>query len=62
MKVEIEITPELLKAAERRQFLIRNASDIENLPSDVWNRDYDKCQLTLAMALEKAILEEVKKS
>lgn len=55
MIVEIEITPELLAAAKRRRFLLQNASDLENIPSDVWNRDFSKSSEELCFAMQKAI-------
>lgn len=56
-RIEIEITPELLAAAKRRRFLLENASDLENLPSEVWNRDYTKSTLALCHEIQEAILK-----
>lgn len=58
MNIELEIPPELLAAAKRRKFLLQNAGDLENLPSEVWNRDYTKSTLALCHALQEAILKE----
>lgn len=53
--IEIEITPELLAAAKRRRFLLENASDLANLPSEIWNKDYKASIQTLSHALAHAI-------
>ena len=54
-RIEIEITPELLAAAKRRRFLLENASDLESLPSEVWNKDYSASTQALSHALAHAI-------
>ena len=55
MMIEIEVTKEMLDAVRRRRFLLENASNIEELPSDVWNRDFDKAQSDLAHSLAWAV-------
>ena len=55
MMIEIEVTKEMLDAVRRRRFLLENASNIEALPSDVWNRDFDKAQSDLAHSLAWAV-------
>ena len=55
MIIEIEVTKEMLDAVRRRQYLLKNANNHEEIPSDVWNRDFDKAQSDLAHSLAWAV-------
>lgn len=51
MMIEIEVTKEMLAAVQRRRYLLENASNLDEIPSDVWNRDFNKAQSDLAHSL-----------
>lgn len=55
MIIEIEVTKEMLDAVRRRRYLMKNANNHEEIPSDVWNRDFDKAQSDLAHSLAWAV-------
>lgn len=55
MMIEIEVTKEMLAAVQRRRYLLENASKLDEIPSDVWNRDWARCQEMLALSLAWAV-------
>jgi len=55
MMIEIEVTKEILDAVRRRRYLLENASNLDEIPSDVWNKDWAKSQEQLAHSLAWAV-------
>lgn len=55
MMIEIEVTKEMLAAVQRRRYLLENASKLDEIPSDVWNKDWAKCHEQLAHSLAWAV-------
>jgi len=55
MMIEIKVTKEMLDAVHRRRHLLENASKLDEIPSDVWNRAFDKAQSELAHLLAWAV-------
>lgn len=50
MKIEIEVTAEMVAAVKKREELLGTAGD-KSIPSDVWLAEFDKCEKLLVIDL-----------
>lgn len=55
MMIEIEVTKEMLAAVRRRRYLLENSSKLDEIPSNLWNLDWARCQEQLAHSLAWAV-------
>jgi len=60
MKIEIEVTPELVAATKLRQQLLMSAGNVHDLQAaQAWEKDFYEVQSILASVIAYAIMMEI---